>query len=78
MTVSNLGALGVDWFTGIIPRGQSLLRTIGVARERGSLVEGRPGPTLIATATVDHRAYDGADVARYLQAFASATLAEGN
>lgn len=78
MTVSNLGALGVDWFTGIIPRGQSLLLTIGVARERGSLVEGRPGPTLIVTATVDHRAYDGADAARYLQAFTSATLAEGN
>jgi pyruvate dehydrogenase E2 component (dihydrolipoamide acetyltransferase) len=73
LTLSNLGTHGVDSFTGIIPRGQVMLLAVGAIRDRQSVVDGLTGPSFFATATADHRALDGADVARFLQALTIAS-----
>jgi pyruvate dehydrogenase E2 component (dihydrolipoamide acetyltransferase) len=74
-TLSNLGAFGVDRFTGIVASGQTSLLTVGrlarrvVADENGEIaVQTRFDATLNA----DHRTVDGADAARLLAAFAEA------
>jgi pyruvate dehydrogenase E2 component (dihydrolipoamide acetyltransferase) len=77
-TLSNLGAFGVDHFTGVIALGQSSLFTVGRAVPR--VVAGddrslRVRTTFHATLNADHRTIDGADAARLLTAFAAA--AEG-
>ncbi len=74
-TLSNLGAFGVDRFTGIVATGQTSLLTVGrvlprvVARETGEI-----GVQMMfdATLNADHRAVDGAEAARLLVAFATA------
>lgn len=74
-TLSNLGSLGVDNFTGIIASGQSSLLTIGRIRPRVVVENGGSAVvrnTFIATLNADHRFLDGADAARLLTAFASA------
>jgi pyruvate dehydrogenase E2 component (dihydrolipoamide acetyltransferase) len=73
-SLSNLGALGVDSFTGIIPLGQLCLLTIGRIAPR--LVPTDSGIStaqiLQATLNVDHRAIDGDVAARALDVFAQA------
>jgi len=74
-TLSNLGSLGVDHFTGVIALGQTSLLTTGRALPRA--VVGRDGglkarTTFHATLNVDHRRLDGAGAARLLVAFADA------
>jgi pyruvate dehydrogenase E2 component (dihydrolipoamide acetyltransferase) len=73
-TLSNLGSLGVDQFTGVIATGQTTLLTVGRIRDRvvvrGRALEARP--TLFATLNVDHRALDGSDAAKLLDRFAAA------
>jgi pyruvate dehydrogenase E2 component (dihydrolipoamide acetyltransferase) len=73
-TLSNLGSLGVDQFTGVIATGQTTLLTVGRIRDRvvvrGRALEARP--TLFATLNVDHRALDGSDAAKLLDRFATA------
>lgn len=73
-SLSNLGALGVDSFTGIIPLGQLCLLTIGRIAPR--LVPSDSGISttqiLQATLNVDHRAIDGDVAARALDVFAQA------
>jgi len=73
-TLSNLGSLGVDQFTGVIATGQTSLLTVGRIRDRvvvrGRALEARP--TLFATLNVDHRALDGSDAAKLLDRFATA------
>jgi len=73
-TLSNLGAFGVDQFTGIIATGQQTLLTVGRIRDRvvvrGRALEARP--TMFATLNVDHRALDGSDAAKLLDRFAAA------
>jgi pyruvate dehydrogenase E2 component (dihydrolipoyllysine-residue acetyltransferase) len=73
-TLSNLGAFGVDQFTGIIASGQTTLLTVGRIRDRvvvrGRALEARP--TMFATLNVDHRALDGSDAAKLLDRFATA------
>jgi pyruvate dehydrogenase E2 component (dihydrolipoamide acetyltransferase) len=75
-TLSNLGAFGVDSFTGVIALGQTSLLTVGRIKRR-VVVDGertfRIGAVFSATLNVDHRAIDGADAARLLVAFAEAT-----
>ena len=78
ISLSNLGAFGVDEFTGIIPLGQKALLTVGTIRER-VVAEGGTAvvrPTIIATLNVDHRALDGVETAEILAAFA-VIVAEG-
>ena len=70
-SLSNLGARGVDAFTGIIPLGQRLLLTVGRVAARPVVVEGRLAvrTTLIATLNVDHRSFDGDQAAGVLATF---------
>ena len=69
--VSNLGARGVDAFTGIVPAGRRLLLTTGRIAGRPVAVDGRLAvrTTLIATLNVDHRYLDGDRAADVLDAF---------
>ncbi|HET9970678.1 MAG TPA: 2-oxo acid dehydrogenase subunit E2 [Streptosporangiaceae bacterium] len=68
--VSNLGARGVDAFTGIVPAGRRLLLTTGRIAGRPVAVDGRLAvrTTLIATLNVDHRYFDGDRAADVLDA----------
>ncbi len=77
-TLSNLGAFGIDHFTGIIALGQTSLLTVGRAVPRVVADGDRTlsvRTTFHATLNVDHRSVDGAGAARLLVAFAEA--AEG-
>jgi pyruvate dehydrogenase E2 component (dihydrolipoamide acetyltransferase) len=69
--VSNLGARGVDAFTGIVPAGRQLLLTTGRIAGRPVAIDGRLAvrATLIATLNVDHRYLDGDRAADVLDAF---------
>jgi pyruvate dehydrogenase E2 component (dihydrolipoamide acetyltransferase) len=69
--ISNLGARGVDSFTGIVPTGRRLLLTTGRIAGRPVVVDGRLGvrATLIATLNVDHRYLDGDRTADVLDVF---------
>jgi pyruvate dehydrogenase E2 component (dihydrolipoyllysine-residue acetyltransferase) len=74
-TLSNLGPMGVDHFTGVIALGQTSLLTVGRALPRVVAgADGRLGvrTTLHATLNADHRTIDGAKAARLLVAFAEA------
>ncbi len=74
-TLSNLGAFGVDRFTGIIAHGQTSLLTVGRALPRVVADERRAitvRTLFSATLNADHRTVDGAEAARLLVAFAVA------
>jgi pyruvate dehydrogenase E2 component (dihydrolipoamide acetyltransferase) len=74
-TLSNLGAFGVDSFTGVIALGQTSLLTVGRIRPRVVADEAcavQVRAMFSATLNVDHRTVDGADAARLIVAFASA------
>jgi pyruvate dehydrogenase E2 component (dihydrolipoamide acetyltransferase) len=60
-TLSNLGAVGVDQFTGVIPHGQSSMLTVGRAADRPVVHDGALAVacTMQATLNVDHRSWDG-------------------
>jgi pyruvate dehydrogenase E2 component (dihydrolipoamide acetyltransferase) len=70
-SLSNLGARGVDAFTGIVPLGQHLLLTVGRVAPRPVVADGQLAArlTLIATLNVDHRYLDGDQAADLLEAF---------
>jgi pyruvate/2-oxoglutarate dehydrogenase complex dihydrolipoamide acyltransferase (E2) component len=77
-TLSNLGAFGIDHFTGIIALGQTSLLTVGRAVPRVVADGDRTlsvRTTFHATLNVDHRSVDGAEAAHLLVAFVEA--AEG-
>jgi pyruvate dehydrogenase E2 component (dihydrolipoamide acetyltransferase) len=74
-TLSNLGSLGVDHFTGIIPLGQMSLLTVGRIAYRVVSDESREvtvKAAFDATLNADHRKLDGADVAHLLSSIAAA------
>lgn len=74
-TLSNLGARGVDHFTGIVALGQTSLLTVGRAVPRVVASDDRSlsvRTTFFATLNVDHRSIDGAQAADLLAAFATA------
>ena len=73
-SLSNLGGLDVDSFTGIIPLGQQCLMTVGRIAPR---LVASPGAfsfrdTISTTLNVDHRTIDGDVAARALNVFAQA------
>ena len=77
-TLSNLGAFGIDHFTGIIALGHTSLLTVGRAVPRVVAHGDRTlgvRTTFHATLNADHRSVDGAEAARLLVAFGEA--AEG-
>ena len=74
-TLSNLGALGVDQFTGIVPVGQTSLVTVGRLAERPVVKDGRirTATTMHVTVNADHRTWDGRNSAELLDRFADIT-----
>jgi pyruvate dehydrogenase E2 component (dihydrolipoamide acetyltransferase) len=77
-TLSNLGSLGVDQFTGIIALGQTSLLTVGRAVPRVAADDTRTlriRTSFFATLNVDHRVIDGAAAAQLLAAFVAAAEA---
>lgn len=71
-TVSNLGMFDVESFGAIISPPEAAILALGSARQVPVVEEGeiRPGWRMKATISVDHRASDGAEAARFLQALA--------
>lgn len=71
-TLSNLGPFGVDSFTGIVAARQTTLFTVGATRRVAVVRDEQvvPASTLVVTVNADHRALDGADVAKALKRFA--------
>jgi pyruvate dehydrogenase E2 component (dihydrolipoamide acetyltransferase) len=71
-TVSNLGAYGVDSFTGIVPLGQTSILTVGAAAPRPVVEDGglAVGVTMSVTLNVDHREWDGQHAAEALRRLA--------
>ena len=76
-SLSNLGALGIDQFNGIVPTGQASILTVGRARDRAAVDGDRivVRPSFFATLNADHRTFDGAQAAQMLVAFDSACAA---
>lgn len=74
-TLSNLGALGVDQFTGIVPLGQSSLLTVGRMAPRPVVHKDRirAAVTMYATLNVDHRSWDGQHAGELLDRLAAVT-----
>jgi pyruvate dehydrogenase E2 component (dihydrolipoamide acetyltransferase) len=70
-SLSNLGVHDVEYFTGIIPVGQSGLLTIGRAKPRPVAADGllAIATTLYATLNVDHRSLDGVHAGAVLDVF---------
>jgi pyruvate dehydrogenase E2 component (dihydrolipoamide acetyltransferase) len=73
LTISNLGMYRVERLAPIIPPNQSAIIGVGAIADRpvvsGGIVQSRSMMT--ATLSVDHRIADGADAARFLEAFAA-------
>lgn len=68
-TITNLGHLGVGFFTPIINPGEAAILGIGRVAERPVVRDGRvvPARTMILSLTFDHRIVDGAPAARFLR-----------
>ena len=70
-TLSNLGMFQVSSFSAIVTPPQVAILATG--RSQSRVLPGDPGPrvasVMTATISVDHRALDGADAARFLGAF---------
>ena len=67
-TLSNLGALGIDFFTSILNPPQAGILSIGRLAEHPAVVNGAVvvRPSMIVGLTIDHRVTDGAAGARFL------------
>jgi pyruvate dehydrogenase E2 component (dihydrolipoamide acetyltransferase) len=76
-TISNLGAAGVLHFTALINPPQTAILAVGALHTAwaGEGTTPRPVPTCMATLTGDHRAMDGMDGLRFLQALKNAVEA---
>lgn len=68
-TISNLGMMGISHFQAIINPPQGSILAVGAAQERPIVEEGviQIGHQVTVTLSVDHRAIDGAEGARFLQ-----------
>lgn len=68
-TVSNMGMFGVEDFAAIINPPQAAILAVAAIAQRPIVRDGQlaVGETMKATISVDHRAANGADGARYLQ-----------
>jgi pyruvate dehydrogenase E2 component (dihydrolipoamide acetyltransferase) len=70
-TVSNLGTYDVDHFIAIINPPNAAILAVGSVRDVPVVVDGQLaiGTRMKATISADHRVTDGAEAARYMQAF---------
>jgi pyruvate dehydrogenase E2 component (dihydrolipoyllysine-residue acetyltransferase) len=78
-TISNLGMYGVEAFTAIIVPPQAGILAVGAIAERIVALEGQPvvRPMMTLTLGCDHRAVDGVQAARFLNAVAEAIARPG-
>ncbi len=67
-TISNMGMLGLDSFTAIIPPGQAAILAVGSIADAVVALDGKPAVRKIMKITLssDHRIVDGAIAARFL------------
>jgi pyruvate dehydrogenase E2 component (dihydrolipoamide acetyltransferase) len=75
-TISNLGMYQVDSFTAILVPPQAAILAVGRIADRVVPVDGKPGvrPRMSLTLSCDHRVFDGARAALFLNDLASAIL----
>jgi pyruvate dehydrogenase E2 component (dihydrolipoamide acetyltransferase) len=76
-TISNLGMYKVDAFTAIIVAPQAAILAVGAISDRVVPIDGKPGirPMMTLTLSCDHRVFDGARAALFLNDLA-AVIAE--
>ena len=75
-TISNLGMYKVDAFTAIIVAPQAAILAVGRIADRVVAVDGKPAvrPMINLTLSCDHRVFDGARAALFLDDLAAAIL----
>jgi pyruvate dehydrogenase E2 component (dihydrolipoamide acetyltransferase) len=75
-TISNLGMYKVDAFTAIIVAPQAAILAVGRIADRVVAVDGKPAvrPMIALTLSCDHRVFDGARAALFLDDLAAAIL----
>ncbi|HXP78864.1 MAG TPA: dihydrolipoamide acetyltransferase family protein [Verrucomicrobiae bacterium] len=75
-TISNLGMYQVDAFTAIIVAPQAAILAVGRMSDRVVPVDGKPGirPMMTLTLSCDHRVFDGARAALFLNDLAAAIV----
>ena len=75
-TISNLGMYQVDAFTAIIVAPQAAILAVGRIADRVVPVDGKPGirPMMTLTLSCDHRVFDGARAALFLNDLAASIL----
>ena len=73
-TISNLGMFEVDDFSAIIGPGQTAILAVGSVKQMPVVKDGQlaVGTRMKATISADHRVTDGAEAARFMQAFKAA------
>jgi len=73
-TISNLGMFEVDDFIAIIGPGQTAIMAVGSVKPMPVVRDGQlaVGTRMKATISADHRVTDGAEAARFMQAFKAA------
>ncbi|MBI4591068.1 MAG: 2-oxo acid dehydrogenase subunit E2 [Candidatus Rokubacteria bacterium] len=78
-TLSNLGHLGIDFFTSILNPPQGGILSVGAIREHPAVVGGQVvvRPRMVVGLTIDHRVTDGAAGARFLGDLRSRAEAPG-
>ena len=69
LTITNLGAFGIDAFTPIINPPEAMILGVGRIALRPAVVNGQivPRQTVVLSLSFDHRLMDGAPAARFLQ-----------
>ena len=74
LNISNLGMFGVEHFLAIISPPQAAVLAIGAVQQVPVVREGQlaVGTRMKATISADHRVTDGAEAARFMQAFKAA------
>jgi pyruvate dehydrogenase E2 component (dihydrolipoamide acetyltransferase) len=75
-TISNLGMYNVDSFTAIIVSPQAAILAVGRIADRVVPIDGKPAirPMMTLTLSCDHRVFDGARAALFLNDLAAAIL----
>jgi len=70
-SISNMGMMGISNFAAVINPPQGMIMAIGAGEQRPWVVDGalQIATVMTATGSFDHRAIDGADGARLMQAF---------
>jgi pyruvate dehydrogenase E2 component (dihydrolipoamide acetyltransferase) len=68
-TVSNLGMFGIEEFTAVINPGESAILAVGAVVDEVMVEDGKlvPRKRMRVTLCSDHRVFDGADSAKFLQ-----------